>query len=68
VTTETKTAILHGRAVTYAEAGHGPLLLLIHGMAGTYESWQEVIGPARARAHRRRTRSSRSRHVVGRGW
>jgi pimeloyl-ACP methyl ester carboxylesterase len=47
---ETKTATLHGRAVTYAEAGHGPCLLLIHGMAGSYENWQEVIEPL-AREH-----------------
>ncbi len=47
---EPKTVTLHGRAVTYAEAGSGPLLLLIHGMAGTYENWQEVIEPL-ARHH-----------------
>ena len=48
--TESKTVTLHGRAVTYAEAGSGPLLLLIHGMAGTYENWQAVIEPL-AREH-----------------
>ena len=32
------------------EGGTGPLLLLIHGMAGTYENWREVIGPL-ARHH-----------------
>jgi pimeloyl-ACP methyl ester carboxylesterase len=47
---EPKTVMLHGRAVTYAEAGSGPLLLLIHGMAGTYENWQAVIEPL-ARHH-----------------
>ena len=47
---EPKTVTLHGRAVRYAEAGSGPLLLLIHGMAGTYENWQEVIEPL-ARGH-----------------
>jgi len=47
---EPKTVTLHGRAVTYAEAGSGPLLLLIHGMAGTYENWQAVIEPL-ARHH-----------------
>ena len=35
--------MLHGRAVNYLEAGEGPLLLLIHGMAGTCESWRAVI-------------------------
>jgi pimeloyl-ACP methyl ester carboxylesterase len=47
---EPKTVTLHGRAVRYAEAGSGPLLLLIHGMAGTYENWQAVIEPL-ARHH-----------------
>jgi pimeloyl-ACP methyl ester carboxylesterase len=50
MTIETKTATLHGRAVSYVEAGHGPALLLIHGVAGTYENWQEVIEPL-AREH-----------------
>jgi len=47
---EPRTVTLHGRSVTYAEAGSGPLLLLIHGMAGTYENWQAVIEPL-ARHH-----------------
>jgi pimeloyl-ACP methyl ester carboxylesterase len=47
---ETKTATLHGRAVTYVEAGEGPVLLLIHGMAGTFKNWDEVIEPL-ARNH-----------------
>jgi pimeloyl-ACP methyl ester carboxylesterase len=45
-----KTETLHGRPVTYAEAGEGPVLLLIHGMGGTFENWQEVIEPL-ARTH-----------------
>jgi pimeloyl-ACP methyl ester carboxylesterase len=47
---EHKTMSLHGRAVTYAEAGSGPVLLLIHGIAGTYENWEAVIEPL-ARHH-----------------
>ena len=47
---EAKTVTLHGRAVTYAEAGSGPVLLLIHGIAGTYENWQAVVEPL-ARGH-----------------
>ena len=47
---EPKTATLHGRPVSYIAAGAGPVLLLIHGMAGTYENWQAVIEPL-ARAH-----------------
>jgi len=40
---EPKTASLHGRLVSYIEAGRGPVLVLIHGMAGTYENWEAVI-------------------------
>ena len=40
-----KTTSLHGRSVCYTEAGTGPVLLLIHGMAGTYENWEAVIEP-----------------------
>jgi len=42
---ESRTAMLHGRLVTYAEAGAGPVLLLVHGMGGGYENWREVIEP-----------------------
>ena len=47
---EVKTVTLHGRPMTYAEAGKGPVLLLIHGMGGNFENWQEVIEPL-ARKH-----------------
>jgi len=47
---QTKSADIHGRPVAYAEAGEGSVLLLIHGMGGTYENWSEVIGPL-ARHH-----------------
>ena len=49
-TMKPKAVTLHGRAMSYVEAGSGPVLLLIHGMAGTYENWREVIEPL-ARAH-----------------
>ncbi len=42
---EPRTVTLHGRPVSYVEAGSGPLLLLVHGMAGSHESWQSVIEP-----------------------
>jgi pimeloyl-ACP methyl ester carboxylesterase len=45
-----RTVALHGRTVSYREAGDGPVLLLIHGMAGTSEGWDAVIGPL-ARHH-----------------
>jgi len=41
---------LHGREVAYLGGGSGPVLLLIHGMAGTCENWREVIEPL-ARDH-----------------
>ena len=44
-TVEPTTISLHGRALSYVKAGSGPVLLLIHGMAGTYETWQAVIEP-----------------------
>jgi pimeloyl-ACP methyl ester carboxylesterase len=47
---EPRTVTLHGRPVTYAQAGSGPVLLLIHGMGGTFENWQAVIEPL-ARHH-----------------
>jgi pimeloyl-ACP methyl ester carboxylesterase len=47
---EVKTETLHGRRVSYAEAGAGPVLLLIHGMGGSSENWEAVIEPL-AREH-----------------
>jgi len=44
------TATVHGRSVSYMEAGEGPVLLLVHGIAGTCENWREVIEPL-ARHH-----------------
>jgi pimeloyl-ACP methyl ester carboxylesterase len=48
---EAKTAQVHGRTVSYAEAGSGELLVLIHGMAGTAEVWSPVIEPLGLRHH-----------------
>jgi pimeloyl-ACP methyl ester carboxylesterase len=47
---EVKTETLHGRSLTYAEAGEGPALLLIHGIGGNFENWREVMEPL-ARTH-----------------
>jgi pimeloyl-ACP methyl ester carboxylesterase len=46
----TRTANVHGRTVSYVEAGSGPVLLFIHGMAGSTENWREVVEPL-ARTH-----------------
>jgi pimeloyl-ACP methyl ester carboxylesterase len=45
-----ETVTLHGRESGYLVGGEGPVLLLIHGMAGTCENWREVIEPL-ARRH-----------------
>ncbi|HWE12170.1 MAG TPA: alpha/beta fold hydrolase [Solirubrobacteraceae bacterium] len=37
--------LLHGRSQRYVQAGSGPVLLLIHGVAGTLENWRAVIEP-----------------------
>jgi pimeloyl-ACP methyl ester carboxylesterase len=42
---EPRTVSLHGRPLRYVQVGSGPVLLLIHGMAGTYENWSAVIEP-----------------------
>jgi len=42
---DVKTETLHGRSVSYLEAGRGPVLLLIHGMGGSSENWRAVIEP-----------------------
>jgi pimeloyl-ACP methyl ester carboxylesterase len=36
---------VHGREMNFIEAGSGPVLLLIHGMAGTCANWESVIEP-----------------------
>ncbi len=40
-----QTVSVHGRSVSYLRAGDGPLLLLVHGMAGTARNWEPVIEP-----------------------
>ncbi|CAN5680782.1 alpha/beta fold hydrolase [soil metagenome] len=41
--TERTTISLHGHDLFYRRAGSGPLLLLVHGMAGSSATWQPVI-------------------------
>lgn len=48
---KTKKVTLHGHEVTYQVAGdHGPVIVLIHGIAGTSETWDTVL-PLLARDH-----------------
>jgi pimeloyl-ACP methyl ester carboxylesterase len=41
---------LHGHQVSYRSAGRGPLLLLLHGIAGTSATWDDVV-PLLSRRH-----------------
>jgi pimeloyl-ACP methyl ester carboxylesterase len=41
---------LHGHEVAYRMAGEGPVVLLIHGMAGSSRTWRDVM-PLLAREH-----------------
>ena len=36
-------ALIHGREVGYRLEGHGPLVVLVHGMAGSGATWDRVI-------------------------
>lgn len=47
---ELKTETLHGRSVSYTEVGTGPVLLLVHGLGGSFENWRAVVEPL-ARDH-----------------
>ncbi len=42
---ERRTLTLHGHSIAYVQEGSGPVLLLIHGMAGTLDTWRSVIDP-----------------------
>ncbi|MCI4673545.1 alpha/beta fold hydrolase [Candidatus Mycolicibacterium alkanivorans] len=36
---------LHGDRVAYLDEGHGEVILLLHGMAGSSQTWRSVLGP-----------------------
>src|SRR3954453_15986287 len=42
---EHETIKLHGHLVSYQRAGWGPLLVLVHGIAGSSDTWNDVIEP-----------------------
>ena len=46
-----QTVSVHGRSISYLEAGEGPLVLLVHGMAGTARNWDPVIEPLALHNH-----------------
>src|SRR5918999_335642 len=35
--------LLHGHRVSYRQAGWGPVIVLIHGITGSSDTWEEVI-------------------------
>src|SRR5436309_8590669 len=37
--------VLHGHRVRYRQAGWGPVIVLIHGITGSSETWDDVIEP-----------------------
>ncbi len=43
IDTRLRHVTLHGHEVGYRMAGEGPVVLLIHGMAGSSRTWQEVM-------------------------
>ena len=40
---EAEQVVLHGNHVSFLRAGEGPPLLLLHGIAGSYETWAPLI-------------------------
>jgi pimeloyl-ACP methyl ester carboxylesterase len=40
---ELREILIHGHRVAYREAGEGPVLLLVHGMAGCMTTWRRVM-------------------------
>jgi pimeloyl-ACP methyl ester carboxylesterase len=40
-----QTLTLHGHSICYVQKGSGPVLLLIHGIAGSVDIWRSVIDP-----------------------
>jgi pimeloyl-ACP methyl ester carboxylesterase len=40
---ELHTVTIHGRVVAYRQAGKGPVVVLVHGIAGTSSTWQPLM-------------------------
>lgn len=43
--------VLHGRPYTFRSAGSGPLIVLLHGIAGSSSTWEQLI-PRLSESHR----------------
>ncbi len=48
---EVKTTTMEGYRIAYREAGEGPPVILIHGLAASSAYWKETIGPLSASHH-----------------
>jgi pimeloyl-ACP methyl ester carboxylesterase len=44
-------ALIFGQHIRYVEAGTGPTLILVHGLAGSSQHWQKVIVPLAQHYH-----------------
>ena len=40
---ERQTISVHGHQISYRTGGSGPVLLLIHGLAGSYAPWEPIL-------------------------
>jgi pimeloyl-ACP methyl ester carboxylesterase len=46
-----RTISLHGHDLVFRYEGTGPVVVLIHGMAGSRTAWQKTVGPLAAAGH-----------------
>jgi pimeloyl-ACP methyl ester carboxylesterase len=44
-------ALIFGQHIRYVEAGTGPILILVHGLAGSSQHWQKVVAPLARHYH-----------------
>jgi len=49
VPTEAREITLHGHRFSYRSAGSGPLVVLVHGIAGSSATWEDIISRLSAR-------------------
>lgn len=46
-----KDIVVFGQKIHYVEAGSGPTVILLHGLGGSWQTWQFNIGPLAERFH-----------------
>jgi len=49
--TDVRRVSIHGHEISYRDVGEGPVLLLLHGIAGSSRAWREIM-PALAGEYR----------------